>query len=365
MEAALQLDQMPVAAPPACKAPRRPVSTPSLDDAPYILPLRPADPSGALYRPVATPPVAMPANWLLKSLLPQPDSLPPLLNLRKSSPLRPPDWRWLRAARLRSEGQEPGHHVDNAYQVTLLKFQNRLAACRDSNDWLRLRLSMPSLFEAWLVQHEGGPEMQAELKSRLLAREPLTVIAKKAAMQPKAVRWFERVFFCVRDRLEAPSYIIQQAIKLHEKGGGDPVYKVWLLLAYTLGPLVVDELVYDRSPANRPSSPEQVATALQADAFATLRRRALVALRLMSPVNAKEATRLVKLYAKLSALDQENKRQCPYVDITANINVAYDRLVRQLDLADGTKAVGNTHPVPTEHLGCVRSPWLLVSPLGT
>ena len=99
---------------------------------------------------------------------------------------------------------------------------------------------------------------------------------------------------------------------------------------------------------------------MQADALATLRRRAVVAVRLMSPDNPKEAAHLIKTFVKLSALEQENrKRQHQHVDITANINIAYNKLMQRIDLMNGVQAEGKLAVVQTEHLGRVQSPWLL------
>ena len=371
MEAALQLEPAPVATHSTAKRPCRRLSTPSLDDTPAILPLRVGEESGVLQEPEGPAIEAAPATksasyatvapWdrLVKPLLPPSDTLPLLVVLRVASPLRPPDWLWLRAARLRLDGLEPSRHINDSYQITLVKFQDRLAACRNADDWQRLRSSMPSLFEAWQVHHQGGPAMVAELKARLLAREPMKAIAKKLFLKPKAVRWFERAFFNIRDRLDAPGWIVHHAIHLHEKNEVDRLYKVWMLLGYAHGPLFVDELARDFTPAHRPASAKHVPSALLDDTMATLRRQAVVAVRLLSPSNPKEAAQLVKIFVKLSALDHEHrKRQAQHVDITPNINVAYEKLVQRLELAETVQAEGKVDAVLTEHLGQVQSPWL-------
>ena len=266
--------------------------------------------STAPERRQTTTPCRRGVKALVRSLLPPRRDLPCWTTLRKRAVLRPLNWRWLRAAKLRYASRPARRIIDDECLPTVVRFQHELAAVGDERGLLRMQIGYPDLFEALTVFSQGNAALQAELQARLLAAESQAAIAKKTALSVAAVQWFALLFFDVADRLQSASWVVQQAIRWHERDATNALFATWKLLGFAYGPAVVDELVFDVTPQSRPTTPAEVATALQADAVATLRRRAVVAMRSLSASDPKAMPLVLRSYLRLLDLERRERQRC-------------------------------------------------------
>jgi hypothetical protein len=97
---------------------------------------------------------------------------------------------------------------------------------------------------------------QSELKARLLAKEPISNIAQKIGVPQETVEWYERLFFHVKDRLQALSYIRHYIVDLSRLHRSHPQFLDAFLLemGYSGGPAMVDFLVKHKDRITEPFS---------------------------------------------------------------------------------------------------------------
>jgi hypothetical protein len=144
--------------------------------------------------------------------------------------MRPPAWRWLRAAYLLARRQKPLRRLDDQHLTHITRFQELLGACRAEQDLFALRALMPALFEAYNIYCHAAPAIRYELQARILAAEPHARIGRKLALTEDAVIEYERTFFNVQDRLQAPSWIMHQVIGRPKDTAAseDPIGRLWM-----------------------------------------------------------------------------------------------------------------------------------------
>src|SRR5262249_37206072 len=124
-------------------------------------------------------------------------------------PLRPPDWRWLRAADLWDQGDQPSEPWDEAWVRRALRLYRELQQGKDPQPGKRTA----DLWQSYrLYSGESLLPWEAEAGLRV---EPPAKVAAKCGVPPQILHAYEKVFFNVRDRLEARGYIINVVL------GGD------------------------------------------------------------------------------------------------------------------------------------------------
>ncbi len=81
------------------------------------------------------------------------------------------------------------------------------------------------------------PLRRAELEARILADQPAGDIAAAMGLAPEAVIQFEEHCFDVRCRLNIPSWIVQQAIRLNPEGilNNADISQLWKWTGYSFG----------------------------------------------------------------------------------------------------------------------------------
>lgn len=136
-----------------------------------------------------------------------------LINLCEDSPLRPPDWRWLRVNVYRDASRTMPRSRRDRLTNHLIRFLNDWHACRDQFDKDDLKVEYEELAVAHnMYSCETGASSKWELESRLLANEETSSICSKLSLRPETVDIYEKVFFNVKDRLQNRSWIINCVI---------------------------------------------------------------------------------------------------------------------------------------------------------
>jgi len=167
---------------------------------------------------------------------------------RLSSPTRPPNWQWCRVCELIDTGGYATVQYDGSLVCKLvrhLRKLNRLCA-----EWGVRRFVMrePDVYLALKLAQEAGLR-PLEIKGRVLARQTDASIARHLGLPARVVTLFVELYFDVRDRLHARSWIATQV------AGIDPrqppsAESLFLMASYVHGPAVIESwLGYLRDPA--------------------------------------------------------------------------------------------------------------------
>jgi hypothetical protein len=212
------------------------------------------------------------------------------------------DRRWLRAGYLVERDLPPSPRHDDAWVGRATAYRRALAACRDDEDRLRLAERMPAVAQAHALRLADPPLLRWAVEARILAREPFDVIAKKCALLPEAVEAYVWLFFCVLDRLDAPTWITCRVIgpEIHHGLAEEDLDVLWKFFGYAYGPVVLDALIHGTLGLPRPATAREAAEALARDADALLARKKSLATHLL-PVTPATAAQVLQLAAQLGA----------------------------------------------------------------
>src|SRR5262249_33696767 len=177
---------------------------------------------------------------------------------RPDHPLRPPDWRWLRAANLWDQGDQPSEPWDDAWVRRALRLYRELQQGKDPQPGKRTS----DLWQAYRL-YSGESLLRWEAEARLLV-EPPAQVAAKCGVTWQILHAYEKVFFNVRDRLGATGYLVSQvlggnlAISLRE----DHVGRILKLFALSGGGRVLAAVLEDfRPPLVVPERPALLSAA--------------------------------------------------------------------------------------------------------
>jgi hypothetical protein len=156
---------------------------------------------------------------------------------------------------------------------------------------------MPDVAAAVAI-YEGEPTARQIIEARLLAGEPIEVVARRCGVPVAAVEVYEQLFFNVTDRLENTSYILFCAIgpATYEGFAGDDSGALLKWFAFMGGPKVLDFLLGESYTSCDPLPTEGHAIPPNEAARAARLRRIALAAKVL-PVNESTAVRLVRLYA--------------------------------------------------------------------
>jgi len=137
-----------------------------------------------------------------------------MLDLAADSPFRPVDWRWQKAMLLYDTQQLPSRRRDDEMIARARRYiiaqnsidpNNKLAVLRLQEHWTHLA-------NAYEIRVRQNSTRRAELEARLLTKAPIEAIAKKIYLSLDSVRWYEALFFNVKDRLNEHSWISENVL---------------------------------------------------------------------------------------------------------------------------------------------------------
>jgi hypothetical protein len=222
-----------------------------------------------------------------------------LLDCQPASPYCPVDWRWRRAEGVR-QGllTTPGRRADSWIRRAI-RFQDEHADKGDSSCPRLARLD-PAVYGAFHVRSSVESRKRRELEARVLAGQSTCEIAARLDLTADVVEAYERLYFDVRDRLGAASYIMAVVIghTLHDGfavGDIDTVLKVY---AYGYGPNVLDVLIEELEVGGRTSTAGAMNSNLARSVRMAITARSI-------PVNDQTAPVLVRLNARFLEIERE------------------------------------------------------------
>lgn len=191
--------------------------------------------------------------------------MPTVLDLY--DPLRSPSWRSERVEEiLKDRGRLPSRMLDDEEIWRLYRFLSALQGTRTERERREVYLSDPEIWMARRLRFDYIAGGRALIEARILAGQSDEEIAKKSGTLAGAVRLFERLYFNVRDRLDARDWILRcilgPEIDVHLDEAGhvtaaqlDAVYR---LLGYFGGPAAVDFIGSGLASPSRPRVADDV-----------------------------------------------------------------------------------------------------------
>lgn len=167
-------------------------------------------------------------------------------------PFAGPAWRWCMAERI-AAGEMPYHRgLDDALRAAVL-FRRRERGDTSPGRRRRQGPSDAAIGEA-LELHTAGGLAEWELRARLLSGQDDQQIAERCGLTPETVGWYFKLFFDVRDKLQAPGYIMSHVIGYGPWSGfpNDQVGRFWGWMGWAGGPQVLDVLIDTFHAVRRP-----------------------------------------------------------------------------------------------------------------
>jgi hypothetical protein len=183
------------------------------------------------------------------------------------NPLRQPQWRYEHVVELHLLNRRPARWGPAAdeYIWHYYRFFTHLLAAGDNQRLRGEAIDLrPHFAAAHFIHFSDDTFTRQILQARILSRQTNDEIAVSMGIAPECVKHYERVFFNIREKLDASSYIQKAAIRPPEPRARNRTERADQLRGYSLrlfgyfgGPLVVDFLVQRfRTGENPRSYPE-------------------------------------------------------------------------------------------------------------
>jgi hypothetical protein len=172
-----------------------------------------------------------------------------LANYRKSSPLRPADWRWRRALAMVEAKRTPDRFSEDKIVMAAWKFISIIDNVENPWEYVSKCIDNPDLSDAYSIYSQPeGRLTKWELEARILAKETVKIIADHMSLSPKVIKWYESLFFNVLDRIDNPSWIVHHAVGKGAFLGSTErdLDIIWKLCGYFHGSEKLDWLLHSK-----------------------------------------------------------------------------------------------------------------------
>lgn len=179
-------------------------------------------------------------------------------NFYRDTPFRSPQWRAERAGFLVANRQQPANYDD-----TYVRTYRKLLLLQRDNTGMGPYLELPHAYVAASINNFPDTEWRDILQAKLLTEESDKAIGKWLGMDPKAVDFFEKVFFNVRDRMHNRGWIIKIILgnpeeRESKRKNGQLTNAqrglIYRLFAYYGGPEALEAAMSGLIPASLPSA---------------------------------------------------------------------------------------------------------------
>lgn len=231
------------------------------------------------------------------------DAAPTWAEFESHSFFRPLDWRLQRARYLLDHDRLPSTQTDDDESISVFRILSAEARCCMDRDRAQLEQEWPAFLAARRLT-QAEELLRWEVQARILARQTDEEVAAQCELTPQTVHWFEAVFFCVRDRLDARDWIAARVIGpgLWRGFAPEEMGQLWAYFGYNAGPLALDVII-----AASPTKRNQDGRAAQQFPASVMRSAELAIAAMMIPANA-SFRQLAELHASLRRLEMLPRR---------------------------------------------------------
>ncbi len=251
-------------------------------------------------------------------------------------PCPPLDRRWLRAGYLLANALPPSAEHDDAWVEQALGYRKALATCSDEAGRLALADAMPAVHQAHALHQADPPLLRWAAEAYLLAREPFDRAARRCGLLPEAVEAFERLFFAVRDKLDADLWVLCHVIGRKAFCGltEQDLDVLWRLVGFYFGPVMLDALLLGTPGLPQPATTEELAPALDRHADVRVALQKAVALQML-PVTPETAPEVLRVLSQLNPAGPAANAGGG----TAPLAASLEGLLGQATVQDGAKSL--------------------------
>lgn len=163
---------------------------------------------------------------------------PPFPEQQRCNPFRSPAWRWDRANDLINTGRYLSRKRDDAPTGIAVDYLREINRCASELRLKRVRQRFRYVVQAHDIWKAATRE-RLEIETRILARQTDTEIGFEMNLPPETVQAWHDLFFHVRDRISATSYVTFQIIGLDPQRPLTPIQLMQLCVLHH-GPHLIE-----------------------------------------------------------------------------------------------------------------------------
>lgn len=235
-----------------------------------------------------------------------------MLNAFRTNPLRPPNWRWLRAVQIDSGGRKASRALDGADGFVWIRRALRLKrhfeqANNDPTATYGAMLRDAAMFWAHSLWAADKQPTRWAIEARILAGESDQEIASKLGTEVETIEAYANTFFDVRDKLVNTDYIVNVVMAdAVTRGLQERHYDLlWKLLGFRGGQYVLDAAINRCLEIPKPESAGGVSAFFQDFAIHSMKYKAAIA-SLTVPVNSHTQLPLIDSFVKYVEIEKNS-----------------------------------------------------------
>ena len=262
------------------------------------------------------------------------------------NPFRLPTWRQRRVLELIDVSPVKRAHrtQDDKYVKGFRSFMLSHRAANTKAARMSLFHKSPGIYFAFMFHNHPDPEWKTLLESRILAREPDEFIAQEFDTLPETIEWYEAIFYNVRDRLHARTYITKMIIgHFAESLATDAegvITDIQRMLAYKLfgyfgGPLVLDIIMFGFEETSMPVKLEKASEWLDDAIRTSIQKQAAITARFMQ-INKYSMMQLLEIQQRFMQFESEARLAAGGAGADYQQNI--ERFFEQIPLAIGERS---------------------------
>lgn len=196
-----------------------------------------------------------------------------IIHCRQDSPLRPPDWRFLRIAFYEETGRDTERSRVDRITAGGISLYKKLKECQVADKLDNFYFMYPDFGNAYsLYKEETNISTRWEIEARILAGESFESIEKKSTFTVSCLALYEKLFFNVLDRMEKRTWVTQSVIgRALQVGLTERDFNIlWKIYGYMAGPYMVDLLVSKIGMTRKKAASAEQALAMLNDSIPTM-----------------------------------------------------------------------------------------------
>jgi len=235
-----------------------------------------------------------------------------MLNAFCANPLRPPNWRWLRAVQIDSGGKKPSRQFDGPEGFTWIQRSLRLKrhferANNNPDALYGAMLRDGPMYWAHAIWADDKKPSRWAIEARILAGESNQEIADKLGTEPDIIDAYANTFFDVRAKLQNTDYVVNVVMAdAVTRGLQERHYDLlWKLLGYRGGQHVLDAAINRGLVIPKPDSAGGVSAFFQDFAVHSMKYKAAIA-SLTVPVNSHTQLPLIDSFVKYVEIEKNS-----------------------------------------------------------
>lgn len=255
---------------------------------------------------------------------------------QRYNPMRPAAWRQERVLELMEHmpnPKKPHRRRDDRYVREYYRFLRKYAAQTTESERVAMFDANPSLYYAHSIHFHPDKEWRSVAQGFLLTGDTLESCAAALDTLPEALDWYERLFFNVRDRLEAEAWVAKtvlgsSAYRAANREGSvtenqqDILFK---LFGYYGGPIILKIVISGFRRGSLPRRPEEISPWFDSTFTMLIKSRATQAARVFQ-INKYNVMQLMEIQCSIMTSERSVLQGGPETDVEQNVQAFMERI---------------------------------------